>query len=301
MNLEYLKFAIEVAKTKSINKAAENLYISQPNLSRAIKKLEDEAGITIFNRTTRGIEVTIAGDEFLSRAEIVLSEVGKMENISNPNKDEQKFSISVPKAAYISKAFMSFVAKLDLGKTLSIDYKESSAIGAIENILLHGFNLGIIRYEKDFEPYFQVILREEGLVEKKVCQFTFYIAFSANDKLAHQEEITIEDLKDHIELTHGDSYIPYVNTKVLSNNELEFDKKIRIYDSMGQLSMLKNIPNTFMLVYPLDEDTLNKYCLVQRKVDGLSKTCFDSIIYKKNYHFSYLDKFFVEELEKEKI
>ena len=47
MNILHLKYAVEVEKTRSINKAAENLYMGQPNLSRAIKELEESLGITI--------------------------------------------------------------------------------------------------------------------------------------------------------------------------------------------------------------------------------------------------------------
>ena len=51
MNILHLKYAVEIANTKSISRAAENLYMGQPNLSRAIKELEETLNITIFNRT----------------------------------------------------------------------------------------------------------------------------------------------------------------------------------------------------------------------------------------------------------
>ena len=53
MNLVHLKYAVEVAETGSINKASEKLYVSQPNLSRAIKELEASLGVTIFDRSAK--------------------------------------------------------------------------------------------------------------------------------------------------------------------------------------------------------------------------------------------------------
>ena len=53
MNLLHLKYAVEVEKTHSISKAAENLYMNQPNLSRAIKELEETTGFSIFKRIAR--------------------------------------------------------------------------------------------------------------------------------------------------------------------------------------------------------------------------------------------------------
>ena len=53
MNLSHLRYALEVERTGSINKAAQNLFMGQPNLSKAIKDLESEVGITIFKRNAK--------------------------------------------------------------------------------------------------------------------------------------------------------------------------------------------------------------------------------------------------------
>ena len=62
MNLVHLKYAVEVAETGSINKASEKLYVSQPNLSRAIKELEASLGVTIFDRSAKGMVLTPEGE-----------------------------------------------------------------------------------------------------------------------------------------------------------------------------------------------------------------------------------------------
>ena len=58
MTLQQLKYVIEVARSRSISKAAQNLFISQPSLSNALKEVEKEMGITIFSRTNKGIMIT---------------------------------------------------------------------------------------------------------------------------------------------------------------------------------------------------------------------------------------------------
>ena len=62
MNLVHLKYAVEVAETGSINKASEKLYVSQPNLSRAIKELEASLGVTRFDRSAKGMVLTPDGE-----------------------------------------------------------------------------------------------------------------------------------------------------------------------------------------------------------------------------------------------
>ena len=79
MNLLHLKYAVEIANTKSISRAAENLYMGQPNLSRAIKELEENLHITIFNRTSKGITVTPEGEEFLQYARRIIGQVEEVD------------------------------------------------------------------------------------------------------------------------------------------------------------------------------------------------------------------------------
>ena len=97
MNLLHLKYAVEVAKTKSINQAAKNLYMNQPNLSRAIKELEDSLGVNLFRRTSKGIIVTPQGEEFLVHARNILDQVDEIEAMYKQGKSsKQRFNLSPP-------------------------------------------------------------------------------------------------------------------------------------------------------------------------------------------------------------
>lgn len=298
MNLQHLKYAVKVAEFKSINKAADALYISQPNLSRAIRELEQETGITIFKRTPQGVSVTFGGEEFLVHARTILDEVEAIGHISEGAHKLQRFSLCVPRAGYISSAFTRFLSQLDSERQMLVDYKETSSIGAIQNILSGGFNLGILRYQKAIEPYFQAILQEQGLVTRQVCEFVYLAAMSRDNPLAEKSELFYQDLKPLTEITHGDSYIPNPVRQVPEQEtEVGTDRRIHVYDSMGQLAMLHQIPGTFMMVYPLGTEMLDRYGLVQRRVTDFSEPCCDVLIHKKNYRFSALDKLFLKELD----
>lgn len=100
MNILHFKYAVEIAKTKSISKAAENLYMGQPNLSRAIKELEENLGITIFNRTTKGISITPEGEQFLQYAKRIIAQVNEVEEIYKKGKTHKQ---SFP-CAYLAQA-----------------------------------------------------------------------------------------------------------------------------------------------------------------------------------------------------
>ena len=72
MTLQQLRYAVCIADNKSINKAAAELFITQPSLSSTIKDLENEINITIFLRSNRGIVITPEGEEFLGYARQML-------------------------------------------------------------------------------------------------------------------------------------------------------------------------------------------------------------------------------------
>ena len=72
MNILHMKYAYEVARAGSPAKAAETLLIAQPNISRSIKEPEADIGITIFNRSAKGMALTPEGEEFIGYAEGIL-------------------------------------------------------------------------------------------------------------------------------------------------------------------------------------------------------------------------------------
>ena len=76
-----MKYAVEVAKCGSINKAAEILLMNQPNLSRAIKELEASLGVEIFSRSAKGMVVTPEGETFLRYATSILKQVDEVEGL----------------------------------------------------------------------------------------------------------------------------------------------------------------------------------------------------------------------------
>ncbi|MCQ2797962.1 MAG: LysR family transcriptional regulator [Bacilli bacterium] len=295
MNIEYLRYALEVSKCKSMNKAASNLFFSQPNLLRCINSLEEEVGYKIFKRSKSGVETTLQGEDFLRRAEVIVREYNFIKNINVSQDNTVVFSIACPKGAYISHATQKIIRSIDKTKNIQIDFKETSSYGAFEEIVHNNINLGIMRVSNDMEDFISTTLDEYHLNHKIVKRFSYMVAFSKNDPLASKDKITKDDLADYIEITHGDPYIPKVSTP--QKDKTEAKRIIRAYDSMGQLKMLSDVDRAFMVVYPLNEDTLEKYGLVQYEVDGISKAMFDILIYKNSYYLSPIDKMFLGELE----
>ncbi len=301
MNLLHLKYAVEVEKTHSINKAAENLFMGQPNLSRAIKELEESLGITIFKRTSKGISPTPQGEEFLQYAKKILVQVDEVEAMyKNGRNNKQTFSISVPRASYISCAFTEFAKSINTGEQAEIFYKETNSMRAITNILQADYRLGIIRYQTNFEQYFKAMLHEKSLASEVIYEFSYVAIMSEDHPLAVKDTIEFSDLSAYIEIAHADPYVPSLPLIDVKKAELsEFvDKRIFVFERGSQFDLLSNATNTFMWVSPIPKRLLEQYHLTEKVCKANKKRYRDVLIYKKGYHMTSLDKLFLSEINK---
>lgn len=298
MNILHMKYAVEVAKVGSLNKASETLLVATPNISRSIKELEGDLGIVIFDRTAKGMELTPEGEEFINYAKGILSQIDEVENLyKKGTSKKQKFSISVPRACYISEAFSEFSKSLS-DEPAEIFYKETNSQRTINNILNHDYKLGIIRYAENYDKYFKSMLDEKGLTYEMITEFSYSLIMSADSPLAQKEEITFDDLKGFIEIAHADPYVPSMPLSKVVKEELpdNIDRRIFIFERASQFDLLSNNPETFMWVSPAPESLLKRYNLVQKKCVDNKKIYKDVLIYKNGYKLSKLDRQFMTEL-----
>ena len=298
MNILHMKYAVEVAKVGSLNKAAESLYVALPNISRSIKELEADLGISVFDRTAKGMVLTPEGEEFISYAKDILKQIDQVENMYKSGQvKKQKFSISVPRACYISDAFAEF-SKTRSKDACEIFSKETNSQRTINNILNHDYKLGIIRYAENYDKYFKAMLEEKALSYEMVTEFSYCLIMSADNPLAKQDDITFDDLTDYIEIAHADPYVPSLPLAKVVKSELpdNIDRRIFIFERASQFDLLSQNPETFMWVSPAPPSVLERYNLVQKKCVDNKKVYKDVLIYKSGYKLTELDKKFITAL-----
>lgn len=302
MNILHMKYAYEVAKAGSLSKASENLLIAVPNISRSIKELEADLGITIFDRTTKGMTLTLDGEEFMSYAKSILGQIDEVEKIYRESTEKKKkFSISVPRANYISEAFVDFTNSL--GKSpVEVFYKETNSQRTIHNLTERDYMLGIIRYAENYDKYFEAMMKEKNLKGELVTSFTYSLIMSADNPLAKKENITFNDLVDYIEIAHADPFVPSLPLSRVVKEELpdNINRRIFIFERASQVDLLSKNKETFMWVSPTSPEILERYNLVQRKCADNTKIYKDVLIYKNGYKLTPLDKQFISALNKTK-
>ena len=300
MNTQHLKYVVEVERTGSITQAADNLYMAQPNLSKAIKELEDTLGISIFRRTSKGVVPTEKGAEFLVYAKRILTQLEKVEALNLPRTEErQSFSVSVPRVSYIAKAVTRFVASLDPQKELDVNVRETGSQETIAQVAEGQFNLGVVRYRLLYENYFTRALAERELSSEPIWEADCYVTVSAKHPLAQKRAILPDDLSGCIELVNDDADVPYLpahEQRRYQTGGTRLLRQISIYDRANQFELLERIPNAYMWATPIPKDMLLRYGLVQRESrsgEGRSK---DVLIYPAGYAMSPLEQRFIKEL-----
>ena len=298
MNLLHMKYAVEVAKAGSLKKAEQVLMVAAPNISRAIKELENDLGIILFERTTAGMTLTPEGEEFMNFANEILGQIDRVEKYykhGTPHK--RKFSISVPRACYISEAFSQFSKELG-PEPCEIFYKETNSQRTIHNMENHDYKLGIIRYAENYDKFFKTMLEDKGFGFEIICEFSYSLIMSAENPLSQKEEITFDDLRGYIEIAHADPYVPSMPISKVVKEELpdNIDRRIFIFERASQFDLLHDNPETFMWVSPAPQTVLDRYNLVQKKCVDNKKIYKDVLIYKEGYKFSALDNLFITKL-----
>jgi DNA-binding transcriptional LysR family regulator len=297
LNILHLKYAVEVAKTGSISQAAENLYMGQPNLSKAIRELETNIGMQLFKRSSKGATPTPKGAEFLKYAKNILIQINEMEALYSPdNEDRQRFSICVPRGSYISHAFAHFAASLDLNKEIDIGFKETNSMRAISIVNDGESNLAIIRYQLSHEPYYMNLMSEKQLDSELIWEFEYLALMSEAHPLADSPKISRDQLFRGIEIVHGDISIPFASPESQPRpSDKDTHRRIYVYERGSQFDLLSMVPSTYMWVSPLPLETLARHRLVQRKCCG-GLRYRDVLVYPRGYQRTPLDSAFISTL-----
>lgn len=305
MNINYLRYALEVNRTGSITQAAENLFMSQPNLSRDIKELEESLNISIFSRTSRGVVATPDGEEFLAYAKNLLDHMEEIESkFSKARKQKMSFSISIPRASYIAEAVSVFINGMqqELGPDYFISVKETNAVEAVNDVTDLGYDFGIIRYPVMYESYFQTLLEGKNLEHTNMVTLNYVTAMSKEHELAGRDSITLDDLTEYIEIVHGDLTVPYLS---LANNIQDLTpsqnsrKKIAVFERGSQFCLLKNVKDSYMWTSPISQEVLDTNGLVQVRCPEANDEYRDVMIYQKKKAENELDRKVMELLKSE--
>lgn len=302
MNTTHLKYVLEVAKIGSISKAAENLYMNQPQLSKAIRDLENSIGGPIFKRTSKGIITTPKGDEFLMYARNILESTKALENLYKTNvNDSIRLSASVARASYITTALYNYLESVRSYPMIKSEYNETNSQSVILNVASGESNIGIVRFNTLYEQQFMQYINEKDLKYRPLYEFECNVLVSKNSPLTVETLITDELLSSHAKVMYGDNTVPHLPVSKLAQlmTEKEQKKSIIVYDRKTLYDILSRFEQSYSLCSPVTTDILEDYSLVERKCSLTNNRCKDVLVYRYNHVFTDEEKNFIKFVEKE--
>lgn len=238
MTLQQIKYALAVAKKGSMNKAAEELFITQSTLSSSIRELESEAGIAVFLRTGKGVSVTPDGAEFLAYAGRVYEQYELLQEKYGKNGSvKRKFGVSTQHYSFAVKAFVEMVKRFD---TLQFDFaiRETKTLDVINDVGTMKSEVGIL-YKSAFNgKIIDKMLAENDLGFTPLINCRAYVYLWENHPLANEESISLEQLKEYpcMCFEQGDSAAAYFAEEILS--DIEYPRIIRSLDRATQLNLM---------------------------------------------------------------
>ncbi len=258
MTLQQIHYAIVIAETGSMNKAAEKLYIRQPSLTGAIKDLERELGIIIFHRSGRGMALTNDGQEFIMYArQIYYQYESVMEKYSHTRKLKRKFGVSTQHYSFAVRAFVDTVKDFDYEK-YEFAIRESKTKEVIEDVRTLRSEIGIL-YTSDFNRnVIEKILKSNDLEFHKLIECTVYVYLWRGHPLADNETISFEELSDYPNLSfeQGSDSSFYFAEEIFST--YEFPQTIKANDRATMLNLMMGL-NGYTLCSGIICEELNGY------------------------------------------
>lgn len=230
MTIQQLKYVIAVAEKGSITEAAKDLYISQPSLSGAIKEVEKEAKLTIFNRCRSGVALTAEGMEFLGYARQVVQQMELLESRYIDNRPEKiRFCVSTQHYTFAANAFVELVQRFGQERYEFI-LNETQTHQIIEDVRNRFSDLGVLYLSQSNESVLRKSFEEHGLDFYELFTATPHVFLQREHPLANRKTITLIDLKPYPRLSfvQGAFESSHFAEELFSNEMV--DRSIRISD-----------------------------------------------------------------------
>jgi len=232
---------VTISETGSFNKAAERLYVAQPSLTAAVKELERELSVTIFNRTGRGVTLTADGLEFLPYARQVLEQYQNLIDVfGNKGTRKQKFAVSTQHYSFAVKAFVEMTRSFDVAQ-YEFAIRETRTRDVIDDVASSRSEIGIL-YLNDFNRRaIEKLLSTGGLLFHHLIECKPYVYLWRGHPLAGQKTIRFDELLEYpcLSFEQGDNSNFYLAEELLSTND--YPRSIKACDRATMLNLMRGL------------------------------------------------------------
>ena len=238
MTLQQLKYVTTIANIGSISEAAKRLFVSQPSLTKAIKELEKEMGITIFDRTNKGITVSKEGERFLGYARQVLEQAALLEEqYKSQSGGKKQFSVSTQHYSFAVNAFVELLKGADIDQ-YDVSLRETQTYEIIDDVAHMKSEIGLLYYNDFNRPVLEKLIHTNELTFTELFTAHPHIFIGKNHPLANKDVVSMDELEEYpyISFEQGDHNSFYFSEEIFST--VVRPKHIRVRDRASLFSLL---------------------------------------------------------------
>ena len=193
MRLEYLEYFLEVAKCKSMNKAAKKLFMTQPALSVAIGSLEKELGFLLLERTNAGVVLTDNGKKVFEDAQIVLNYINEWKQLGNDKDEIGIVSIPVLCSAVLPRVVYALRQDFPNLDVMLYPAYWSDILAVLQN---NQYQIGIVAIRPEERKKYFNGLNLQRWNYKMIHAGGYNLLINADNYLAKKEQVFLHDLKE---------------------------------------------------------------------------------------------------------
>lgn len=295
MTLQQLKYITMVAEKGSLTEAAKELYISQPSLTKSIKELEKEMGISIFDRTNKGISVSKEGEIFLGYARQVLEQTSLIEEkYKQPSKGKQEFSVSTQHYSFAVNAFVDLIK--EHGKdNYDFSIRETQTYEIMEDVARMKSEIGILYYNTFNKEVLQKMIKAYDLKFTELFTAKPHIFISRGNPLSKRKSVTMEELAPfpYLSFEQGEHNSFYYSEEIFST--VIRSKNIRVRDRATLFNLLIGL-NGYTVCSGVIDEELNGKNIVAIPLEAEGDMHIGYVTHQQ-LHISQLAAFYIEALE----
>lgn len=280
MTLQQLKYVVMVAEKGTITEAAKKIFISQPSLTNAIRELENEMNITIFDRTNKGISVSKDGEVFLGYARQVLEQANLLEEKYLGKSDiKQQFCISTQHYSFAVNAFVDLIKEYGQDK-YDFSLRETQTYEIIDDVARMKSEIGVL-YLNDFNE--NVILKElkaNNLEFHELFVARPHVFISDRHPLAEKESVSFNDLMPYpyLSFEQGEHNSFYYSEEIFSMEEK--NRNIRVRDRATLFNLVIGL-NGYTVCSGVIDEELNGKNIISVPLDEAGDMHIGYITHKK--------------------
>lgn len=258
MTLQQLKYIITIAETGTLSDAAKKLFITQPSLTKSVKELEKEMGITIFDRTNKGIAVSKEGEVFLGYARQVLEQASLLEEkYKVKSGGKQEFCVSTQHYSFAVNAFIDLIKEYG-SDNYDFSLRETQTYEIIDDVSRMKSEIGILYYNDFNKTVLQKIMKSNDLIFTELFVAKPHIFISAANPLAKKKSVTIDELRPYpyLSFEQGEHNSFYFSEEIFST--VVRSKNIRVRDRATLFNLLIGLNGYTVCSGVIDEELNGK-------------------------------------------